>query len=686
MASNCNAYLKDELLTPVPSDIEIAQTRAKQMLPIKQVAAALGLEEDDYDLYGKYKAKVALSVRESRANAKKGKYVVVAGINPTPLGEGKSTTTIGLAQSIGAHLNTPCVACVRQPSQGPTFGIKGGAAGGGYSQALPMEDFNLHGTGDIHAITAANNLLAAAIDARVFHERTQKDEPLYRRLVTSTDGSKSFAPPMLRRLARLGIDKTNPDDLTAEERVRFARLDIDEATISWRRVTDVNDRMLRQVSVGEGPKEKGAAHTTGYDIAVASEVMAILALATDMEDYRQRLRRVVVAQSKAGEPVTADDIGCAGAMLALLKDTIEPTLMQTLEGTPVCSPNLPSHSQTLHIARSFAHPPHNFLPPPTGVRARRPLWQHRTRQLFRRCRRHRAAPGRRERLCAHGGRLRSRHGRREVLQHQVPCQRPDPGRRCHRRHGMFVRLSAFFTCLLFSPPPNFPRPQVRALKFHAGKTIPQCATEDLDAVRTGFANLGRHIENFTKGFGIPTVVVLNRFKTDTQAELDLVKELSKATGAADCVISTHWANGGAGALDAAKALVAATKEQAKFTYTYGDDMPLKAKIEAICTKVYGGAGVSYTPEVEEKLALFEKQGYGKFPICMAKTQYSFSHDPDLKGAPTGFTVPIRDVRISAGAGFVFPLLGEISTMPGLPTRPAYYVIDVEEDGRVVGLS
>eukprot|EP00754_Rhynchopus_humris_P041581 Rhum_TRINITY_DN25137_c0_g2::Rhum_TRINITY_DN25137_c0_g2_i1::g.181178::m.181178/K00288/MTHFD; methylenetetrahydrofolate dehydrogenase (NADP+) / methenyltetrahydrofolate cyclohydrolase / formyltetrahydrofolate synthetase len=630
MASNCNAYRKEELLTPVPSDIEIAQTRAKQMLPIRQVATALGLDEDDYDLYGKYKAKVSLRVRETRADAKRGKYVVVAGINPTPLGEGKSTTTIGLAQSIGAHLNTPCVACVRQPSQGPTFGIKGGAAGGGYSQALPMEDFNLHGTGDIHAITAANNLLAAAIDARVFHERTQKDEALYRRLVTSTDGTKSFAPPMLRRLARLGIDKTNPDDLTPEERVRFARLDIDEATISWRRVTDVNDRMLRQVSVGEGPKEKGAAHTTGYDIAVASEVMAILALATDMEDYRQRLRRIVVAQSKAGEPITADDIGCAGAMLALLKDTIEPTLMQTLEGTPV-----------------FVHAG------PFGNIA---------------------------------------HGNSSVVADDIALRLVGENGFVLTEAGFGADMGGEKFCNIkcrasgLTPDAGVIVATVRALKFHAGKTIPQCATEDLEAVRTGFANLGRHIENFSKGFGIPTVVVLNRFKTDTQAELDLVKELSKATGAADCVISTHWANGGAGALDAAKALVAATKEQPKFTYTYGDDASLKAKIEAICTKVYGGAGVSYTPEVEEKLALFEKQGYGKFPICMAKTQYSFSHDPDLKGAPTGFTVPIRDVRISAGAGFVFPLLGEISTMPGLPTRPAYYVIDVEEDGRVVGLS
>ena len=330
-----NKYRDEELLRPVPQDIEIAQTRTPAILPIAKVAAGLGLTDEEVDLYGKFKAKVSLKTLDRLQGAASGKYVVVAGINPTPLGEGKSTTTIGLAQSLGAHLNRPTIACVRQPSQGPTFGVKGGAAGGGYSQAVPMEDFNLHGTGDIHAITAANNLLAAAIDTRVFHEATQKDDALYRRLVTLSNGKKEFAPPMLRRLKRLGITETDPEKLTVEEQSRFARLNIDQASISWRRVTDVNDRMLREVNIGVGPKEKRP-RTTGYDISVASEVMAILALATDMEDYRQKLRNIVIGNDTSGQPVTADDIGCAGAMLALLKDTIQPTLMQTLEGTPVC--------------------------------------------------------------------------------------------------------------------------------------------------------------------------------------------------------------------------------------------------------------------------------------------------------------------------------------------------------------
>ena len=317
----------------VPSDIEIALSQTPK--PVADIAHELGVQADEVESYGKYKAKIELSVLERLNTRQDGKYIVVAGITPTPLGEGKSTTTIGLAQALGAQLHKVAIACVRQPSQGPTFGVKGGAAGGGYSQVIPMTEFNLHLTGDIHAVTAANNLLAAAIDARMFHEATQKDKALFDRLVPDKKGVRTFAKPMLARLKKLGIDNTNPDDLTEEEKAKFARLDIDHATLTWNRVLDVNDRYLRKITVGQAPTEKGLTRETAFDIAVASEVMAVLALSKDLADMRQRLGRMVVASSKAGEPITAEDIGCAGAMAVLMKDAIKPTLMQTLEGTPV---------------------------------------------------------------------------------------------------------------------------------------------------------------------------------------------------------------------------------------------------------------------------------------------------------------------------------------------------------------
>eukprot|EP01062_Namystynia_karyoxenos_P028806 TRINITY_DN21760_c0_g1_i1.p1 TRINITY_DN21760_c0_g1~~TRINITY_DN21760_c0_g1_i1.p1 ORF type:complete len:667 (+),score=234.84 TRINITY_DN21760_c0_g1_i1:70-2001(+) len=627
-----NAFKEGELLRPVPSDIDIAMARMPHALPVTRICESLGLQEDEVTPYGRYKAKISLKTIQRLKDSPSGKYVVVSGINPTPLGEGKSTTTIGLTQALGAHLGHKVFANVRQPSQGPTFGIKGGAAGGGYAQAIPMEEFNLHGTGDIHAITAANNLLAAAIDARMFHERTQPDAALYRRLVTAPNGRKEFAPPMLRRLQRLGITETDPDKLTPEDRVRFARLDIDPATVSWRRVTDVNDRFLRVAEIGKGPEEKGHTRETGWDIAVASEVMAILALATSLEDYRQRLCDIVAAQSKAGVPITADDIGCAGAMMALLRDTIEPTLLQTLEGTPV-----------------FMHAG------PFGNIA---------------------------------------HGNSSVVADQVALKLvgkdgyvlTEAGFGADMGGEKFVNIKCRASGL--EPDAAVIVATVRALKFHAGKSIEEAKKEDLGALETGFANLGRHIANFAR-FNVPAVVVLNRFTTDTDAEIALAKELASKTGAFDCVVATHWADGGAGAAAAAQAVVRAANapRDGGLRFTYPDSMPLKEKIAAICANVYGAAGVEYTEEAERKLALFERQGYGSYPICMAKTQYSFSHDPDLKGAPTGFTVPIKDVRVNCGARFVFPLLGKISTMPGLPTRPAYYGIDVDcKTGTILGLS
>lgn len=322
-----------DLKVPVPSDIAIAVAQTPKA--VVDVAHEMGVQFDEIESYGKYKAKIELSVLKRLQARQDGKYIVVAGITPTPLGEGKSTTTIGLAQALGAQLHKTAIACVRQPSQGPTFGVKGGAAGGGYSQVIPMTEFNLHLTGDIHAVTAANNLLAAAIDARMFHESTQKDKALFDRLVPAKKGVRTFAKPMLARLKKLGIEKTNPDELTEEERTRFARLDIDPSTITWNRVLDVNDRYLRKITVGQAPTEKGLTRDTAFDIAVASEVMAVLALSKDIADMRQRLGRMVVASSKAGDAITAEDIGCAGAMAVLMKDAIKPTLMQTLEGTPV---------------------------------------------------------------------------------------------------------------------------------------------------------------------------------------------------------------------------------------------------------------------------------------------------------------------------------------------------------------
>jgi formyltetrahydrofolate synthetase len=630
--SASNRLTPEELLRPVPADIDIAMARMSSCLPINDVADDLGLLSKEVTSYGRYKAKVSLDVVKRLAGQPSGKYVVVSAIHPTPLGEGKSTTTLGLTQALGAHMGKKAFANIRQPSQGPTFGVKGGAAGGGYAQAIPMEDFNLHGTGDIHAITAANNLLAAAIDARIFHEATQSDDNLYKRLTTLSSGKREFAAPMIRRLERLGIQERDPEKLSVEDQRRFARLDLDPDQVSWRRVTDVNDRFLRVTTTGQGPAEKGMTRETGFDIAVASECMAILALATDLPNYRDRLRDIVVGYSRAGVPVTCDDIGCAGAMLALLRDTLEPTLMQTLEGTPVFMHAGPfgniAHGNSSIVADSIALKlvgKDGFVLTEAGFGA-----DMGGEKFF-----------------------------------NIKC----------RASGLIPDAAVLVTT-------------VRSLKYQAGIPVAKTTTENLDAVRTGFKNLERHIENMTK-WGVPAVVAINHFHTDSDAEVALVEELTKGTGAFACAVSKHWASGGAGAVDVAKALVAATSapRAKEFTFTYPDDASLKDKIEAVVRDVYGGDGVEFSELAKQKLEQFEALGYGSFPVCMAKTQYSFSHDPKLLGAPTGFTVPIKDIRASVGARFVFPLLGDMSTMPGLPTRPAYYRIDVDcETGDILGLS
>ena len=625
------------ILARVPSDIDIAQ--AATPIPIDKIAAEVGILPDELDLYGKSKAKVHLSVRDRLKNTPNGKYIVVTAITPTPLGEGKTTTTVGLSQAIGAHLGKKVFTCIRQPSQGPTFGIKGGAAGGGYSQIIPMEEFNLHLTGDIHAITAANNLLAAAIDTRWFHEKSQSDETLFERLCPpAKDGSRRFSPVMLRRLRKLGITKTNPNDLTPEERSRFARLDIDVDSITWRRVTDTNDRMLRQITIGQGPEEKGVTRVTGFDISVASEIMAILALATDLADMRERLGRMVIGTNKAGEAITADDIGVGGALTVLMKDTIMPNLMQTLEGTP-----------------AFVHAG------PFGNIA---------------------------------------HGNSSIVADQVALKLvgPDGYVLTESGFGADLGMEKFFNikCRYSGLVPNcvVMVATIRALKMHGGgpKVVagqplnPAYTEENLELLEKGCSNLIKMIDNARK-YGIPVVVGVNRFQYDTPAEVDLVRKIAMKAGAVDAVMSNHWAQGGAGAVELGKAVIAACEKPSKFQFLYSLEMGIKEKIETIVREMYGGAGVEYSPEAEKKIALYDRLGFNKLPMCMAKTHLSLSHDANLKGAPTGFTVPVRDVRASVGAGFLYPLLGTMSTMPGLSTRPGYYEIDIDlKTGRIIGLS
>jgi formyltetrahydrofolate synthetase len=631
------AHKLTNILTRVPSDIEIAQ--AATPLSIDQIASEAGILPEELDLYGKSKAKVHLSIRDRLKNSPNGKYIVVTAITPTPLGEGKTTTTVGLSQALGAHLGKKVFTCIRQPSQGPTFGIKGGAAGGGYSQIIPMEEFNLHLTGDIHAIIAANNLLAAAIDARMFHEQSADDTQMFERLCPpAKDGSRKFTRVMQSRLQKLGISKTDPNQLTPEERSRFARLDIDPDSITWRRVVDTNDRMLRQITIGQGPEEKGFTRSTGFDIAVGSEIMAILALAVNLEDMRERLGRMVIGSNKAGEPITADDIGVTGALTVLMKDTIMPNLMQTIEGTP-----------------AFVH----------------------------------AGPF-----------ANIAHGNSSIVADQIALKLVGPDGYVLTEAGFGADMGFEKFCNIkcrysgLKPDGAVLVATIRALKMHgggpkvvAGKPLADAYTqENLDLLEKGCTNLVRMIAD-VRAFGIPVVVGVNRFKDDTDNEVALVRRLAIEAGAADAVVSNHWAEGGAGAVELGKAVIKAFEKKSDFHFLYSLDLSIKEKIEKIVKEIYGGAGVEYSPEAEKKVELYTRQGFDKLPICMAKTQYSLSHDPNLKGAPSGFTVPVRDIRASVGAGFLYPLLGTMATMPGLSTRPGYYDVDIDTStGRIIGLS
>src|SRR5580698_9093849 len=517
------------ILKSVPSDIDIAQ--AATPIPIDRIASEAGILPDELELYGKTKAKVHLSIRDRLKDSPSGKYIVVTAITPTPLGEGKTTTTVGLSQGLGAYLGKKVFTCIRQPSQGPTFGIKGGAAGGGYSQIIPMEEFNLHLTGDIHAIIAANNLLAAAIDARMFHEKSANDEQMFERLCPpAKDGTRKFSPVMLRRLKKVGITKTDPNELTPEERSRFARLDIDPETITWRRVVDTNDRMLRGITIGQGPEEKGFTRSTGFDIAVGSEIMAILALATTLEDMRERLGRMVIGSNKAGEPITADDIGVTGALTVLMKDTLMPNLMQTIEGTP-----------------AFVH----------------------------------AGPF-----------ANIAHGNSSIVADQIALKLvgPDGYVLTEAGFGADMGLEKFFNikCRYSGLVPDCVVlvATIRALKMHGGgpKVVagqplaPAYVEENLELLEKGCSNLIRHIGN-ARAFGIPVVVAVNRFKHDTDAEVELVRKLSIAAGAEDAVMSNHWAEGGLGAVNLGKAVVAACEKPSEFKFLYPLEMSIKDKIE-----------------------------------------------------------------------------------------------------------
>ncbi|MBC7240827.1 MAG: formate--tetrahydrofolate ligase [Anaerolineae bacterium] len=581
----------------VPSDIEIAQ--AATLKPIVEIAKSVGLTEDDLDLYGKYKAKVHLDVLDRLQDRPNGKYIDVTAITPTPLGEGKTVTTIGLSQALG-YIGKKVFTCIRQPSMGPTFGIKGGAAGGGYSQVVPMEDFNLHLTGDIHAVGVAHNLLAAAIDARIMHESTMSDEAL---------------------LSRTGIP----------------RLDIDPYSIMWNRVVDISDRALRNIIIGLGTKADGRPRQTGFDITVASEVMAILALASDLKDLRERLGRIVFGTDKKGNPLTAEHLKVAGAMTVLMKDALMPTLMQTLEHTPV-----------------FVH----------------------------------AGPF-----------ANIAQGNSSIVADKIALKLvgPDGYVVTESGFGADMGMEKFFNikCRFSGLIPNCVVlvASVRALKMHGGgPTVvpgkpldPAYTQENLDLLRKGLANLTQHIENALK-FGVPVVVAINRFTADTDAEIELVRKAAVEAGAEGAYVSNVWAEGGKGGAELAEAVVKACEKPSNFRFLYPLDIPIKEKIEIIAREIYRADGVDFLAAAEKKIELYTKLGYDKMPICMAKTHLSFSHDPTLKGAPRGYRLPIRDIRASVGAGFLYPLCGEMRTMPGLPARPAFVDVDLDlETGRVKGL-
>ena len=553
------------------SDIEIAQEA--RMLPIKEVAKSYGIGEDDLELYGKYKAKLTDDLWEQVKDRPDGKLVLVTAINPTPAGEGKTTTTVGLGEAFGVMKKSAIIA-LREPSLGPCFGIKGGAAGGGYAQVVPMEDLNLHFTGDFHAITSANNLLAALLDNHIQQGNA------------------------------LGIDPRQ---------------------VQWKRCEDMNDRALRNVVIGLGAKADGMVREDHFVITVASEIMAILCLAADMKDLKERLGRIIVAYNFAGEPVTAADLHAVGSMAALLKDALKPNLIQTLE-----------HTGVLVHGGPFANIAHGC----NSVRATRTALKLADIVVTE---------------AGFGADL----GAEKFL--DIKCRmaglKPDA-----------VVLVA----------------TVRALKYNGGVPKDQLSTENLDALKRGIVNLEKHIENIQK-FGVPVVVTLNSFTSDTEAEYEYIKHFCEQRGC-EFALSEVWAKGGEGGIALAeKVLETLEKKQSNFKVLYPDEMSLKEKIGTIAAEVYGADGVTYAPAAEKALKRITEMGYGNLPVCMAKTQYSLSDDQTKLGRPTGFKINVRDAYVSAGAGFVVALTGSIMTMPGRPKRPAAEGIDVDESGKITGL-
>ncbi len=561
------------------NDLEIA--RSRPLLPLPDVARKLGLGEADLEPYGRTKAKVRLDILTREEPRPQARYVVVTAVTPTPLGEGKTVHTVGISMALN-RIGKRAVCTIRQPSMGPVFGVKGGAAGGGYSQVVPPEDFNLHLTGDFHAVTAANNLLAAFLDTSLLLD--------------------------------------NP-------------LDIDPESITWRRVFDMNDRALRQIKIGLGGDKNGVPRDTGFDITAASEVMAVLGLARDLKDLRARLGRMVVGHDRAGRPVTAEDLRAAGAMAAILRDALKPTLMQTLEGTPALVHTGPfaniAHGNSSIVADQLALRCADFVVTEAGFGA-------------------------------------------------------DMG--CEKFFNIKCRVSGL------RPHAAVLVATVRALKMHSGrfdvkmgKALPEgLVREDLDALRAGAGNLVKQIEN-VRLHGVPVVVAINVFPTDSAREIELVKEIAMEAGAFAAHESRVFGEGGKGGEAVAESLVRAAAEPQTFRFLYPTEASLRTKIETLAAKVYGASGVEYSAEATRRLEQYEALGYGSFPVCMAKTQSSLSHDPKLKGRPEGFVFPIRDVRVSVGAGFVYPLAGEIMTMPGLGRNPGGTEIDLDDDGNIVGM-
>lgn len=553
------------------SDIEIAQEAVVQ--DIREIAKKLNLTEEDLDLYGKYKAKVDYNLMK-RETGKKAKLILTTAINPTPAGEGKTTTTIGVADGL-SKLGKNTLVALREPSLGPVFGVKGGAAGGGYAQVVPMEDINLHFTGDFHAIGAANNLLATMIDNHIYQGNA---------------------------------------------------LDIDPRRITWRRAMDMNDRQLRFITDGLGGKANGFPREDGFDITVASEVMAAFCLASDIMDLKERLGRIIIGYSRKGEPITAAQLNANGAMAALLKDALKPNLVQTLEGTPAFVHGGPfaniAHGCNSVIATKMAMHFADYVVTEAGF----------------------------------GADL----GAEKFL--DIKCRMSD-----------------------LKPDAVIIVATVRALKYNGGVKKDQLNNENLEALENGLPNLLKHVENITKVFKLPAVVAINKFPLDTEAELQLVKDKCKELGV-NVALSEVWAKGGEGGEELAKEVLRLIDEnEGKFEFAYDENQPIKEKINAIATKIYGADGVDYTPNAEKQILEIEKIGYDKLPICMAKTQYSLTDDQTKLGRPTGFKITVRNIKVSAGAGFLVALTGEIMTMPGLPKAPAAEKIDVDSTGKIAGL-